>query len=55
MSQILNVDVASGGTVFLDQCTFGAGGTAWQTTPTANVVMNMVASTTAGGKAHIVF
>lgn len=55
MAQAFNVDVSSGGTVFLDQCTFGPGITAIQTTPTANVVMNMVAATTGGGKTHTVF
>lgn len=50
MSQILNIDTAAGGTVFMDQCTF-AGGTAWQTAPTANVVMNMTAPGAGGGKA----
>lgn len=51
MAQVLNISASAGGTVFLDQSTFGAGATAWQGTPTANVVMNMVAATTGGGKA----
>lgn len=55
MAQALNVDSAAGGTVFLDQCTFGNGITAWQTTPVTAVQMNMVASTTGGGKSHVVF
>lgn len=55
MSQVLNVDVSAGGTFYMDQSVFGPGATAWQTTPTANVVMNMVASTAGGGKAHVVF
>ena len=55
MSQALNVDVSAGGTVILDQSTASLGITAWQTTPTANVVMNMVAATTTGGKTHVVF
>jgi len=50
MAQILNVSSSAGGTVFLDQSTF-AGGTAWQGTPTANVVMNMTAPGSGGGKA----
>lgn len=55
MAQALNVNSAAGGTVFLDQCTFGNGITAWQTTPVTAVQMNMVASTTGGGKSHVVF
>ncbi len=51
MSQVLNVSSSAGGTVFLDQSTFGAGATAWQTAPTANVVMNMTAPGAGGGKA----
>lgn len=51
MAQVLNVSSSAGGTVFLDQSTFGAGGTAWQTSPTANVVMNMTIPTSGGGKA----
>lgn len=51
MAQALNVSVAAGGTVFMDQCTFGPGITAWQTAPTANVVMNMTAPGAGGGKA----
>lgn len=51
MAQVLNVSSSAGGTVFLDQSTFGAGGTAWQTSPTANVVMNMTPPNTGGGKA----
>lgn len=51
MAQILNVNVSAGGTVFLDQSAFGAGGTAWQTSPTANVVMNMTSPSSGGGKA----
>jgi len=54
MAQALNVTVAAGGAVILDQTTF-VGCTAIQTAPTANVVMNMVASTTTGGLAHVVF
>jgi len=54
MAQGLNVSVAAGGTVLLDQCT-SKGLTAWQTAPTANVVMNMVAATSGGGLAHVVF
>lgn len=55
MAQALNVDASCGGTVLLDQCTFGNGITAWQTTPVTAVQMNMVASTTGGGKSHVVF
>jgi hypothetical protein len=51
MAQVLNVSASAGGTVFLDQSTFGAGGTAWQTAPSANVVMNMTPPNTGGGKA----
>lgn len=51
MSQALHVAADAGGTVFLDQCTFGPGITAWQTAPTANVVMNMTAPGAGGGKA----
>ncbi len=54
MAQALNVSGSAGGTVFLDQCTTN-GCTAIQTTPTTNVVMNMVLATTGGGKAHEVF
>jgi hypothetical protein len=50
MSQVLNISASAGGTVLLDQSTF-AGGTAWQTSPGANVVMNMTIPTTGGGKA----
>lgn len=50
MAQVLNISVSAGGTVFMDQCTM-AGATAWQTSPTANVVMNMTPPNTGGGKA----
>lgn len=48
MAQVLNISVSAGGTVVLDQCT-SAGGTAWQTSPTANVVMNMTSPSSGGG------
>lgn len=51
MAQCLNISSSAGGTIFLDQSTFGAGITAWQGTPTANVVMNMTAPSSGGGKA----
>ncbi len=50
MAQAFNVSVSAGGAVLLDQCTlFGV--TAIQTTPTANVVMNMAPGNIGGGKA----
>ena len=55
MAQALNVDTAAGGTVFIDQSTFGNGITAIQTTPVTAVQINMVAATTGGGKTHITF
>lgn len=55
MAQALNITSDAGGTVFLDQCTAYGAITALQTTPTANVVMNMVLATTGGGIAHEVF
>lgn len=55
MAQAFNVNAAPGGTVWLDQCTAGPGVTAWQTTPVAALVMNMVAATTTGGLTHTVF
>lgn len=51
MAQCFNVSSSAGGTVFLDQSTFGPGITAWQTSPTTNVVMNMTPPNTGGGKA----
>lgn len=54
MAQALNIAATANGTVLLDNCT-GHGITAWQTTPTPNVQMNMVASTTTGGLSHVVF
>ena len=50
MAQVLNVSSSAGGTVYLDQCSFGHGATAWQTSPSANVVMNMTAPSAGGGK-----
>lgn len=55
MAQILNITSDAGGTVLLDQCTFDGAATAWQTSPTTNVVMNMLAPTAGGGKALEVF
>jgi hypothetical protein len=56
MSQALNVSSSAGGTVFMDQCTFsGTSITAIQTTPTANMQINMVLATTGGGLTHQVF
>jgi hypothetical protein len=55
MAQALNVTLDCGGNVFLDQCSAYGAITAWQTAPTANVQMNMVAATTTGGLAHEVF
>lgn len=55
MAQAFNTSSSAGGTVFLDQCTFGPGITAIQTTPTANMQMNMVLATTGGGITHQVF
>ena len=56
MEQAFNLNAAMGGTVFLDQCTFDKSGiTAIQTTPTTQLQMNMVASTTTGGLTHEVF
>ena len=55
MAQALNVDTAAGGTVFIDQSTFGNGITAIQTTPVTAVQINMVAATTGGGKTHVTF
>lgn len=54
MAQGFNVSGSAGGSVILDQSTFN-GITAIQTTPTANMRMNMVASTTTGGLTHVVF
>ncbi len=54
MAQAFNVATDAGGTVVLDGCTTN-GCTAIQTTPTTNMVMNMVLATTGGGKAHEVF
>lgn len=51
MAQCFNVASSAGGTVFLEQCGMGTGVTAWQTTPTSNVVMNMTAPSAGGGKA----
>lgn len=51
MAQCFNISVSAGGTVLLDQCVFGPGITAWQTSPTANVTMNMTPPNTGGGKA----
>lgn len=51
MAQVLNISTSAGGTVYMDQCIFGPGATAWQTTPTSNVVMNMTAPSSGGGKA----
>ncbi len=50
MTQVLNISSSAGGNVILDQSTFN-GGTAWQTTPTTNVVMNMTSPSSGGGKA----
>lgn len=55
MAQALNITSDAGGTVFMDQCTAYGAITALQTSPTANVVMNMVLATTGGGIAHEVF
>lgn len=55
MTQVLNITSDAGGTVLLDQCTAYGNSTAWQTAPTANVVMNMTLATTGGGIAHEVF
>ncbi len=51
MAQAFHVATDAGGTVYLDQSTIGPGITAWQTSPTTNVVMNMTAPGTGGGKA----
>ena len=51
MSQALNVSVSAGGNVLLDQSALSIGITAWQTTPTTNVQMNMTAPSSGGGKA----
>lgn len=51
MAQVLNVSVSAGGNLLLDQSTFYGASTAWQTSPTANVQMNMSAPATGGGKA----
>ena len=56
MAQAFNVSSTAGGTVFMDQCTAsGTAITALQTTPTTNMQMNMVLSTTGGGLTHTVF
>lgn len=52
MAQALNITSDAGGTVLLDQCTLDGAITAWQTAPTANVVMNMVKATMGGGIAQ---
>lgn len=54
MAQLLNVNSACGGTVVLDQC-ISTGMTALQTTPVTACQMNMVLSTTGGGRTHVVF
>lgn len=54
MAQAFNVSASANGAVILDQCMFN-GITAIQTTPTTNMRMNMVASTTLGGLSHTVF
>lgn len=51
MTQCLNVNVSAGGTVRLDQSSFYKGITAWQTSPTANVQMDMTSPSSGGGKA----
>lgn len=55
MAQAVNVNTSAGGTVLFDQSTFGPGITAIQTTPVNAVQINMVASTTGGGKSHVTF
>lgn len=55
MAEALNITSDAGGTVVLDQCTAYGAIIAWQTAPTANVVMNMVTATAGGGIAHEVF
>ena len=54
MAQGFNITATPGGTIELDQCVCN-GITAWQTTPITAFVMNMVLSTSGGGKAHEVF
>jgi hypothetical protein len=51
MAQALNVSVSAGGNVLLDSSSLSIGITAWQTTPTTNVQMNMTAPSSGGGKA----
>lgn len=51
MTQCLNIASAAGATVGMDQCTMLGGITAWQTSPTTNVIMNMTAPGAGGGKA----
>lgn len=51
MAQALDVNAAPGGTVLLDQCTIMYNITAWQTSPGAQVQMNMTAPGAGGGKA----
>ena len=51
MAQALNVSTSAGGAIILDQSVAANGITAWQTTPTTNVQMNMTAPGAGGGKA----
>ncbi len=55
MNQAFSINASPGGTIFLDQCTAGAGITALQTSPANAFTMNMTLSTTGGGIAHKVF